>query len=185
MLLSPETKLKQKSTFNRIEYASNSRITIIMYNTAKAIFAAITMAAALTIGSGQDVMGSPLDLSQFKWKNRLLLLFAPHRDHPFFDSLHQAMISRKGEVKDRDLIVFEMFEEGPSTVNGEDLNPQTALMLRVKYNIQPGEFTIILIGKDGGVKLNRREKTEIEDIFGLIDSMPMRQQEIRGKNQNP
>ena len=147
----------------------------------KAILAAMIITAVLTIGSGQGVMGSPLDLSKFRWKNRLLLLFAPHRDHPFFDILHQAMMNRKGEVENRDLIVFEMFEEGPSTVNGADLDPQTALSLRKQFNAQKGEFTLVLIGKDGGVKLTRRERTEIEDIFGLIDSMPMRQQEIRNK----
>ena len=64
-------------------------------------------------------------------------------------------MNRKGEAEDRDLVVFEILESGPSTVNSNDLDPQTALTLRVKYNIQQGEFAIILIGKDGGVKLNR------------------------------
>jgi len=147
----------------------------------KAIPPAMIIAVVLSIGSNQSVMGSPLDLSQFKWGNRLLLLFAPHRDHPFFFNLHQKIMNRKVEAEDRDLVVFEILESGSSTVNSNDLDPQTALTLRAKYNIQQGEFAIILIGKDGGVKLNRREQTEIEDIFGLIDSMPMRQQEIRNK----
>ena len=148
---------------------------------AKAILAAMAVAAALTIGSAQGVRGTPFDLSQFKWKNRLLLLFSPQRDHPFFDSLHQAVMNRKGDVADRDLIVFEIVEKGPSTVNGADIDPQTALSLRTQFDTPSGEFTLVLIGKDGEVKLTRRERTEIEDIFGLIDSMPMRRQEMRNK----
>lgn len=147
----------------------------------KAILPALIIVAVLTIGSGRTAAGTSFDLSQFKWKNRLLLQFTPHRDHPSFDNLHQAMINRKGEVQDRDLIVFEIVEEGPSTVNGADLDPQTSLWLRKQFNAPGGEFTLVLIGKDGEVKLNRRERTKIEDIFGLIDSMPMRRREIRNK----
>ena len=147
----------------------------------KAILAAMAIAAVLTIGSVPGVMGAPFDLSQFKWKNRLLLLFSPHRDHPFFGSLHQAMTNRKGDVANRDLIVFEIFEEGPSRVNGGDIDPQNVLSLRKQFNAPSGEFTLVLIGKDGELKLKRRERTEIEDIFGLIDSMPMRRQEMRNK----
>jgi hypothetical protein len=36
----------------------------------------------------------------------------------------------------------------------------------------------LLIGKDGGVKLRSSEPVSVKDIFGLIDSMPMRRQEM-------
>ena len=44
--------------------------------------------------------------------------------------------------------------------------------------MQPGEFRAILVGKDGTVKLNRRSVVSDEDLFSLIDSMPMRRQEM-------
>ena len=43
--------------------------------------------------------------------------------------------------------------------------------------LSPSEFGLILIGKDGGIKLNSR-KTSLEEIFSLIDTMPMRQEEM-------
>ena len=162
--------------------APKAKLKIFM---AKAILSAFIIPAVLIVGSGRVVMGSPLDLSQFKWKNRLLLLFAPGRNHPFFDNLHLTIMKRKGEVEDRDLVVFEIFESGPSNVNSKELDSQTVRSLRKKFNVQKGEFVVILIGKDGGIKLNRREQTAIEDIFGLIDSMPMRQQEMREKSRTP
>lgn len=151
----------------------------------KAILLAFITPVVLNIGSGRFVVGSSPDLSQFKWKNRLLLLFAPGRDHPFFDNLHQTIMNRKGEVEDRDLVIFEIFESGPSNVNMNNLDSQTVQSLREKFNIREGEFAVILIGKDGGIKLNRRKQTEIEDIFGLIDAMPMRREEMREKSRNP
>ena len=42
--------------------------------------------------------------------------------------------------------------------------------------LSPSEFRLILIGKDGWIKLNTR-KTSLEEIFSLIDTMPMRQEE--------
>jgi hypothetical protein len=47
-----------------------------------------------------------------------------------------------------------------------------------KHNVTPNDFTLLLIGKDGGEKLRSTEPVEPEKIFKLIDSMPMRQAEI-------
>lgn len=50
-----------------------------------------------------------------------------------------------------------------------------------EYNVIPNQFTLLLIGKDGGEKLRSTKPVEIETIFTLIDSMPMRQAEMSGK----
>ena len=42
-------------------------------------------------------------------------------------------------------------------------------------------FRIVLIGKDGGVKLDQAKGISIQEVFDLIDTMPMRQAEIRKK----
>ena len=39
----------------------------------------------------------------------------------------------------------------------------------------------ILVGKDGGVKLRQNAQVKLNDIFALIDAMPMRQEEMRQK----
>jgi hypothetical protein len=46
-----------------------------------------------------------------------------------------------------------------------------------KYKIKPNQFALLLIGKDGGEKLRSTRPVELKSIFGLIDSMPMRQAE--------
>jgi hypothetical protein len=149
----------------------------------KAIIPAMLMVAVLSIGSRRNASAAPLDLAQFQWKNRLLFLFAPNRNHPFFDSLRQAIVARQAEVADRDLVIFEILESGPSTMNAAHLDSQSAQSLREKFEVSQGEFSVILIGKDGGIKLNRQNQTRLEDIFGLIDSMPMRREEMRQKAQ--
>ena len=145
----------------------------------KAILLAMLMVSVLSIGSSRNSLAVSLDLSRFQWKNRLLFLFAPSRDHPLFNKLHQSLFSQKAEVADRDLIIFEILESGPSSMNTEYIDPQSAQSLREKFDIPLGEFTVILVGKDGGIKMKRQDQTELEDIFRLIDAMPMRRQEMR------
>ena len=142
----------------------------------------LTMAiAAILPGSGRNAIAEPLDLSQFQWKNRLLFIFAPNRNHPLFEPLHKSLAAQKTEAADRDLVVFEILESGPSSVNTNYLDPQAAQKLRDKFDVQRGRFAVILVGKDGGIKLNRRDPTQLADIFALIDAMPMRQDEMRQK----
>ncbi|WP_041734743.1 DUF4174 domain-containing protein [Dyadobacter fermentans] len=44
-------------------------------------------------------------------------------------------------------------------------------------------FTFILVGRDGGEKLRSSEVVSAEKLFGLIDAMPMRKDEMR-RNEN-
>ena len=125
-----------------------------------------------------------MDLSQFQWKNRLLLLFAPNRNHPLFDVLQKSIATQQTEVADRDLVIFEILESGASRMDTSDIDPQVAQSLRDKFDVRPGRFTVILVGKDGGIKLNRQDQTRLEDIFALIDAMPMRLEEMRQKSRS-
>jgi hypothetical protein len=61
------------------------------------------------------------------------------------------------------------------------LSPEDTQKLRRRFGVRPGRFTVILIGKDGGVKMLREDRVELQEIFDLIDSMPMRQQEMQEK----
>jgi hypothetical protein len=55
----------------------------------------------------------------------------------------------------------------------------SAAMAR-KWGASGQGFTYLLIGKDGGVKARAREAVPLDEVFRQIDSMPMRQQEMRG-----
>jgi len=148
---------------------------------AKTIMAVMMVLVVFSIFGSKDALS--MDLRQFQWKNRLLFLFAPQRSYRFFSDLLNEIMVNKNEVEDRDLVVFEILESGSSFMNSVSLDAQTAAALREKFDAPPGGFTVILVGKDGGVKLKRQTGTRLKDIFALIDAMPMRQEEIRQKSQ--
>lgn len=143
----------------------------------------IAWVAALSIFAGEEAFPMGVDFDQFKWKKRLLLVFAPESSHPLFESLQRDLSTRKHEVDDRDLVVFEILGIGTSKRDGSQLDPHTAASLRERFGISPKAFSLILVGKDGGVKLRRNDPVSLEEIFRLIDSMPMRQDEMRQKDQ--
>ena len=147
----------------------------------KAILPAIII-CLMSNANRLDAVETPMDLSQFQWKNRLLFLFAPKRSHPSFDALQNSIAIDQAEVADRDLVVFEILESGPSRMDMTDLNSQVAQSLRYKFDVRLDQFAAILVGKDGGIKLNRQDETRLDDIFSLIDSMPMRREEMRQKS---
>ena len=124
------------------------------------------------------------DFEQFKWKKRLLLVFAPDSSHPLFESLQRDLSTRKHEVDDRDLVICKILGVGMSTMGDSELDPHTAASLRERFDISPKAFSLMLVGKDGGIKLRRNDPVNLEEIFRLIDSMLMRQGEMRQKGRS-
>lgn len=139
----------------------------------------IAWVGALSIFAGEEAVPMDFDFEQFKWKRRLLLVFAPDSSHPLFESLQREISTQKQAVDDRDLVVFEILGVGTSKRDGTQLAPHSAASLREQFGVSPNAFSLILVGKDGGVKLRRNDPVNLEEIFRLIDSMPMRQDEMR------
>lgn len=146
----------------------------------KTITFVIATIIAWSIVSDGDALS--MDLNQYKWKNRLLLIFAPDDGHSLLRNLESDIAVQPGEVSERDLLVFRIIENGPSFMAATRLDPQTAANIRKKFKASHERFTCILVGKDGGIKLRRNDQVRLQDIFELIDAMPMRQQEMRQKN---
>jgi hypothetical protein len=124
-----------------------------------------------------------MDLTKFQWKNRLLFLFAEDASDPFFKNLQSQVRTQKAEVDDRDLIVFEVPANGPARMGATPLDRQQADSIRNHFAVPSKAFSLILVGKDGGIKLKRSDQVDLRAVFGLIDSMPMRQNEMRQKKE--
>jgi hypothetical protein len=127
---------------------------------------------------------SAVDLTPYRWQNRLILVFSPTAAVPEYGTFDRQLSAASDEVLDRDLIVIRAFETGGLPTDTPSLSSDDAAALRRRFGVQKNRFTVILIGKDGGVKMVREGQVTLQKIFDLIDSMPMRQQEIRQKGRN-
>jgi hypothetical protein len=124
-----------------------------------------------------------LDLDALRWKNRVLVLFSPSESDVSFQLQKQGLASSTEGVLDRELMVLEIIEKGQSRAGNQLLSQKSVQNIRRRLGVQAGPFQVLLIGKDGGVKLRSSEPVSVKDIFGLIDSMPMRQQEMESRKE--
>lgn len=119
------------------------------------------------------------DLEDYRWKNRLVLIFATSPDSDSYLQQIEKMNSDKDGLQERDVLVFSLFQQGTSYLNDKAISQESAERIIARYNSGQKEFRFILIGKDGGVKLDKEMIVSTGDLFGNIDSMPMRRQEMR------
>lgn len=96
------------------------------------------------------------DLSSYRWEKRIITIEAESAQDPSYQRQAAALMAEFNGLLERDLVVLTTFHDSP--------------------------FSITLIGKDGERKLTRNKPVPVKDLFGLIDSMPMRQAEMDREN---
>lgn len=124
-----------------------------------------------------DVMAQRF--TEHLWENRVLLLFAPDQTDESFQSQYLAFREREAQMLDRDLLLYQVFTKHGIQPDGQAIEERTLKALREKWDVQHTAFLVVLIGKDGGTKYKSVKKIDPSVIFDLIDSMPMRQAEMR------
>ena len=105
------------------------------------------------------------DLSEFKWKNRPVIVFADSENDPAFIEQMELIARGAADLTTRDVIV----------IVDTDPDARSAIRLRMR----PRGFMLTLVGKDGDVKLRKPFPWDVREITRSIDKMPMRQREIR------
>jgi hypothetical protein len=104
-------------------------------------------------------------LDQYLWKNRPVLLFAPSERDEAYGLQMETLAADKSGLAERHIVVLS------------DVRAHGGSQLREALEIDG--FEIVLIGKDGGVKLRSKTPLDVEKLYAVIDSMPMRRREMR------
>lgn len=162
------------------------------------IYAFLTIAFIFSAFPAGAEVDAPFD--RLQWKGRAIVITGPH-DHEFFEPQLTALKQEVEGLKDRDIIVItfhnrdiEVVEELsafpfsiPGMYTGGRRNDGNRNYLESQLKTDDDVFSVVLVGKDGETKKvwQSEEETPVSPfaIFELIDSMPMRQQEMRTKKQ--
>lgn len=97
-----------------------------------------------------------LNFAQYQWKNRLIVTFSSTLDHPLILSIRDEIEEKRCEFDNRHLVHLHV----------------------VTRDKDENYYNIMLIGKDGGVKMKGPNVT-LQAMFDRIDTMPMRRREMR------
>lgn len=113
-------------------------------------------------------------LAAHRWTHRILVVVAPAPQDT--GALAQRRIFQRASkgMTERDVVLIEAAGEDPQA---RDIRRQLA--------VDSHKFQVLLIGKDGNTVLSSNAPLTAGDLFGRIDAMPMRRDEIRRKRQTP
>ena len=105
---------------------------------------------------GKIDLNNELNLSQYRWTNRIIVTYSQSEDHPKVLQLKQEIAQNLCQFNNRNLLHFHV-----NSGTDEDY------------------FRIILIGYDGGIKYDSENTSSLKLLFDLIDTMPMRRREMQ------
>lgn len=125
----------------------------------------LSSAVLAPAGLGAQIAEDPLE--RYLWTARPVIVFAPAAADPRFVRQMRELESRADEFAERDVVVLTDIDTGASRAE--------ASALRTRF--RPQDFTLLLIGKDGQVKLRRPGPVSGSQLLRQIDRMPLRQQE--------
>ena len=96
-----------------------------------------------------------------------LVVVVGHPSDPRVVRQHAALETDAASLRERDVVV-------------QDVTPEAARHERPELGVAAQTiFEVLLVGKDGGVKLRCGEPIAGSEITALIDTMPMRRDEMR------
>jgi hypothetical protein len=113
----------------------------------------------LTIHAAGDI--APADLL---WVSRPVVVFADSPNDPSYAEQMKALQSRPSALIERDVVVIV------------DTDPSAASPWRKQ--LHPRGFSLVVLDKDGQVKLRKPFPWDVREIGRAIDKFPLRRQEI-------
>ena len=116
-------------------------------------------------------------LAAYEWKNRVVVVFGKSDDLRTVQQI-ETFRSVADALAERDIVVFYVGEHGVISLLGE-FTGIDARKLRAEAGVGDGQFKVLLIGKDGGIKLVSDEPASDIELLGTVDEMPMRRSEMK------
>ncbi|MUP45298.1 DUF4174 domain-containing protein [Gramella sp. BOM4] len=126
----------------------------------------------------QAIFGQSLD--KYQWKHRLFLVFTEEAESNLLQEQLKLLKKKKEEFEERKLKLIHVIPGKQRELLPVQTQWQNSELFQQKK--KDSGFEVVLIGLDGGAKLREPKIVQPEEIFDLIDSMPMRQAEMRRKN---
>lgn len=138
----------------------------------------VTIAALMSLLAGTASAGAA-NLDALLWQARPVVIFASAKTDERVEEQLRLLDQRQSAVHERDIVVVTVWPDRVE-MDGKSvtLKPRD---VRRRFNVAENRFVVLLVGKDGGIKRGSHTVVEPESLFGQIDSMPMRQREMRAQ----
>jgi hypothetical protein len=117
-------------------------------------------------------------MSGYRWKHRPVVVIAGPGGEAMLAEQCRIFSANISGLRERDVVI--VWVTGNSVRSELGPGPGfTAESLRRRFGANGNGFRVILVGKDGGTKLSKSTPIPANVLFGRIDAMPMRRDEMR------
>ena len=110
--------------------------------------------------------GFAQNIREYQWKNRLIVLVSNTSNSSELNQQRQFFKQKQSHLEERDMLLLNRQSKSPDLAG---------------FSLATNFEGVLLIGKDGGIKLKKPFIVKPQTIFDLVDSMPMRRAEMRSK----
>ncbi|CUH99645.1 DUF4174 domain-containing protein [Leisingera aquaemixtae] len=126
----------------------------------------LPLASVAADGSTSDLIqpGYDVELEEFQWTYRPVVVFADSPEDPRYHEQIERLMQGAEALRKRDVVVLT------------DTDPAAKSALRKK--LRPRGFMLVLVGKDGGVKLRKPHPWTVRELSRTIDKFPDRLREV-------
>ncbi len=113
-----------------------------------------------------------------RWENRVIVIYG---EDPLRSEQIEHLKADLPGLLNRNLVVIDASAEPATVVSGSEPKEPlpTALTFISRFNIPTEGFTCSLVGKDGRMKERRDTIFRSDELYAIIDAMPMRMREMR------
>lgn len=126
------------------------------------------MAFGILAGTTMAARARDNPLSSYLWKNRVLVVAAPSRQDAALATQRRIFEQNASGMAERQIVLIEAAGDDPR-----------ARDIRRQLSIGDNAFKVVLVGKDGNAAVASAKPLTAEELFGRVDAMPMRRDEMR------
>jgi hypothetical protein len=109
-------------------------------------------------------------LEELRWSSRVLLVFAVDDQDPRVIAISESIREARCAVEERDLVFGRVLLAGESRIGENILSAEAAARLRDRFQLAESKSTYDSV-------------PQLDEVFRLIDSMPMRIREAKSQSE--
>jgi hypothetical protein len=140
--------------------------------------------------TGDNCVVQPTTLKAMRDCYRPLLVFAPAVRNSSFAAQQKLLEEYADDMMDRNLLYVPVLEDSANFKDPLDapyvlLKQSEIQAIRARFQIAPGDFAVVLVGKDGGEKFRTSKPISVLRLDQIVDAMPMGSREKAVRSATP
>jgi hypothetical protein len=99
-----------------------------------------------------------------------LYVFSPSKEERLYQLQMDTLSDRQLALNGHDVVIAEVFENEDGHIGVDELPCERCRSLRQQFNVIPGQFKVMLVGKDSSIKLCAESCVSCEEVIMRVET---------------